>query len=133
MDRQIPVLPIDQGTTRIIVVSELRDARGQFLDPTGWSIHAVARAENVRGPIVAEWRSTPAEDEGLAEVVAADVLIAPSADPAEKWIYLHIQPSMSDEWSFVTAELWIEVQEPAPGSQQEAFKAHLTLDQTTVY
>lgn len=129
----IPTLSIDQGTDRIVQVTKLRDARDQFLDPTGWTIHAVARADTVRGPVVGVWRSTPGTGEGLAEVVAADTTLDASADPAEKWIYLHIRPGMSDAWAFVTAELWIEVQEPGPGSRQEAFKAHLTLDQTTVY
>jgi hypothetical protein len=127
-----PNLLIEQGTTRIIAVKQLRDARHQIVDPSGWGIHAVARADNVRGPVVGVWRDTPGTGEGLAEVVAADILIDPTADPTEKWVYLYITPAMSDAWQFVTAELHIEIQEPITG-RQESFPACLSLIPTTVY
>lgn len=124
-------LVIEQGTTRIIVVSKLRDARKQFLNPTGWTTHAVART-GVWGPVVAVWRSIPGAGEGQAEVVAADVLIDPTADVTEKWIYLHVTPAMSDAWTWGAAVLHIEIKEPGVDGREERFSVDLKLDPTTV-
>lgn len=126
------VLEIKQGTSRTIVVSKIRDAAEQILDPTGWEIHAVARS-GMWGPIVAEWVSgSPGEDQGLAEVVDADPDIDPTVATGEKWIYLHIAPAWSDTWTWRHAELDIEVHEPAPGLREETFSADLRLVPTTV-
>lgn len=126
-------LLIKQGTTRIIVVSKLRDAAKQPLDPTGWTVHAVART-GIWGPAVAVWRTTPGEDEGLAEVVDADPDIDPTVAADEKWIYLHITPDWSDTWTWPgkVAELDIEVHEPGPGGREETFSTELKLVPSTV-
>lgn len=125
-------LEIKQGTTRIIVVSQLRDAAKQPLDPTGWTIHAVARP-GVWGPVVAEWVSgTPGEDQGLAEVVDAEPDIDPSVTTGEKWIYLHITPTWSDTWTWSRADLDIEIHEPGPDGREETFSRELKLIPTTV-
>lgn len=129
----IPTLPIDQGVTRIITVTHLVDAHGQWLNPTGWSIHAVARAGSVKGPSVAAWRDSPGTGEGKAEVVDADPTIDPTSSAGEKWIYLHVDPSMSDTWTWTSAELRIEIQEPGASGRQESFPAHLVLNPTTVF
>jgi len=123
-------LEIKQGTTRTIVVSKLRDSAGQPLDPTGWEVHAVARA-GVWGPVVAAWRTTPGDGEGLAEVVDADPDVDPTA-AGEKWIYLHITPAWSDGWTWTYADLDIEIHEPPPLSREEAFSRQLKLIPTTV-
>lgn len=128
-----PTLPIAQSVSRIVRVSKLRDDADEYWDPTGWTLHAVARAQNYNGEVVGVWRSTPGTGEGLAEVVAADPTLDPSANPTEKWIHLHVDPWMSAAWTFTVAELWIQATEPFPGSRSESWPAVLTLVPTSVY
>lgn len=123
-------LLIKQGTSRTIVVSKLRDARKELLDPTGWDIHAVAR-RGIWGPVVAEWVSgSPTAGQGLAEVVDADPQIDPTVQAGEKWIYLHIEPDRSDTWTWRHAALDIEIHEP--GGREETFSAAIELVPSTV-
>lgn len=126
-------LEIKQGTTRTIIVKKLRDAAGDMLDPTGWSVHAVAR-RGIWGAVAAEWVSgSPAPDQGQAEIAPADSDIDPVASAAgEKWIYLYITPEWSDSWTWRSAVLDIEVHEPSPTSREEAFSVDLRLIPTTV-
>ncbi len=123
-------LCIKQGTTRIITLTRLRDAYNNILDPTGWGIHGVARA-GMWGPVVAIWRDNPGPTEHLAEVVPADTVLDPTADPTEKWIYLHIDPTDSDAWSWSEADLDVELTEPGTG-REEAFTTELRLVPTTI-
>lgn len=124
-------LSIKQGTTRTIVVSKLRDAAKQPLNPTGWTVYAVART-GIWGPVVAVWRTIPGEDEGLAEVVDADPTIDSTVVAGEKWIYLHVTPTMSDGWSWQAAELDIEIKEPGVNGREETFSTELRIVPTTV-
>jgi hypothetical protein len=128
-----PTLPIDQGTQRYITVTNLRDAHKQVLNPTGWTITAMARQGSVRGPLVATWRDDPGAGEYLAEVVDADPLIDPTVQPGEKWVYLHVDPSASNAWTWVTAELWVNLAEPSPGVRSESWQAHLQLNRSSIY
>jgi hypothetical protein len=123
-------LILKQGATRTITITELRDANGGYLNPTGWTIHGVARA-GIWGPVVATWRNTPAAGEGLAQVVAADLSIDPTANPAEKWLYLHVTPAMSDAWTWRDAVLDVEITEPGTG-RVETFTVDLRLAPTTI-
>lgn len=52
-------LIIDQGTTRVIDVSDIVDDDGEDLDITGWTVRAVARREALNPEVRAEWRTTP--------------------------------------------------------------------------
>lgn len=127
-----PELVIKQGTTRIVAVTKLRDAAGQPLDPSGWEIHAVART-GVWGPVAAEWVSgSPGPGQGVAEVVDADAAVDATVTVGEKWIYLYIPPAMSDGWLWQSAELDIELREPAPGLREETFSATLRITPTAV-
>lgn len=121
------------GVTRLIVFKKLRDVAGAFFDPTGWAIRGIARAGRVDGTVVAVWSDTPTGIEGLAEVVAADTDVDPSADPAEWWLALHIEPAMSDAWTFSRAPLDVEVREPSGDLRQEVFSALIKTVPTTMY
>lgn len=123
-------LQIKQGTTRTVTVTGLLDATGVLLDPTGWDIHAVARPGIWAAP-VAVWRDTPGPGELLAEVMAADLTITPTAQPDEKWIYLHIDPTTSLAWTWFTAVVDITITEPVT-NRKETFSTTLRLTPTTV-
>lgn len=115
-----PTLVIDQGTSRTVVVSDVVDGNGDPLDLTGWTVHAVARAPSVHGTVVGVWRTTPGVGEGTATISGNS-------------ISLDVPPDISDAWTFATAVLHIEVQEPGTDGRQERFGCRLVLDPTTVY
>lgn len=123
-------LLIKQGTTRLITITGLRDAHGTILDPTGWAIYAVARP-GIWAAEVAVWRDVPGSGEYLAEVADADPLIDPTVIMGEKWIQLHIDPAVSDTWTWRVADLDIEIKEPGTG-REETFTTELELVPTTV-
>lgn len=123
------LLDIKQGATRTVTVKGLRDAEDQVLDPTGWSIHAVARPGLWAAPI-GVWRDQPTGDELQAEVVDADPTET-GVLPGEKWIDLHIDAAVSDTWHWSVANLDVEITEPGTG-RQETFTTQLRLVATTV-
>jgi len=135
----VPDLPltIEQGTTRVIVVSGIRDDADAVLDPTGWALRGVARTAGAA--MVAEWSHEPTGAQGLAEVVdpVAAGLIGPD-DPApaagERWILLHVTPAMSRAWWWNTAHLDVHMTEPTPPFREERIvDRKLVNDHTTVY
>jgi hypothetical protein len=123
-------LQIKQGTTRFITIKGLRDDAGNILDPTGWDIHGVARP-GLWADETAVWRDSPGVGEHLAEVVDADPDIDPTVLPGEKWIDLHIDPDVSDAWTWGHARLDVEIREPST-DREETFTADLQLIPTTV-
>jgi len=135
----VPDLPltIEQGTTRVIVVSDIRDWAGAVLDPTGWALRGVARA--VGAAIVAEWSHAPTGTQGLAEVVnpVTAGLIGPDDPvplPGERWILLHVTPAMSRAWWWHNAHLDVHMTEPtSPFREERIVDRKLVNDHTTVY
>lgn len=123
-------LIIKQGTTRLVALTGLRDAAGGVFDPTGWIVRAVARA-GIWAAVASEWHSAPTITQYLAEVVNADPACDSSVIPGEKWIYLHIDPAVSDTWTWSDAVLDIEIREPSTGNE-EAFSTQLRLVPATV-
>jgi hypothetical protein len=117
-------LLIKQGTTRSITITNLRDAHGQPLDPTGWGIHGVARP-GIWAASVAVWRNNPDLNAGelLAEIV--------DDETGGKQIDLDIDPAVSDSWHWSVAVLDVEIQEPLT-NRQETFSVELQLVPTTV-
>lgn len=132
-----PPLTIEQGTTRIIVISNIRDAAGSVFDPTGWALRGVARTAGA--VMVAEWSHAPAGTQGKAEVVdpVAAGLIGPDDPPplpGERWILLHISPAMSRSWSWIVAHLDVHMTEPgASGREERIADRQIVNDHTTVY
>ncbi len=135
----MPDLPltIEQGTTRVIVVSDIRDRAGAVLDPTGWALRGVARTAGAT--IVAEWSHAPTGTQGLAEVVdpVAAGLVGPT-DPTptagERWILLPVTPAMSRAWWWNTAHLDVHMTEPtSPFREERNGDWQLDNDHTTVY
>lgn len=118
------LLDIKQGTDRTVTVKGLRDGNGDVLDPTGWSIHAVARPGIWAAPI-GVWRDQPTGDELLAQVIDADPTET-GVLPGEKWIDLHIDAAVSDTWSWSVAVLDVEIIEPNT-NRQETFSTSLRL------
>jgi hypothetical protein len=117
-------LAIKQGTTRTVTITNLRDADGQSLDPTGWGIHGVARPGIWATP-VAVWRNNPNRNAGelLAEIVDNEM--------GGKQIDLDIDPAVSDTWHWSVAILDVEIREPL-ANRQETFTVELQLIPTTV-
>ena len=137
----MPDLPltIEQGTTRVIVVSGIRDDAGAVLDPTGWALRGVARVPVENPVIAAEWSHEPTGAQGLAEVVdpVAAGLVGPD-DPVpllgERWILLHVTPAMSRAWWWHNAHLDVHMTEPAPPFREERIvDRQLVNDHTTVF
>jgi hypothetical protein len=118
-------LEIKQGTTRIVTIKGLRDADGDLLDPTSWSIHAVARPGLWAAEAVV-WRDNPAEGELQARVVDADPTLDPSVQAGEKWIDLDIAPDDSAGWTWSVAILDVEITEPVT-NRRETFSTQLKL------
>ncbi len=119
-------LSIDQGTTRVIDVSDIVDKNGLDLpiDP-GWTVRAVARREALDPDIRAEWHSSPAGTQGRAEIVTV---------AGKKHIYLHITPAMSRAWTWERAELHVHVKEPViPFREEDLAERILINDFTTVH
>jgi hypothetical protein len=121
-------LVIKQGTTRTVAITNLRDANGQTLDPTTWSIHGVARP-GYWAASVAVWRNSP--NVLLGELFAVVVAASSPTTPGEKQIDLHIDPAVSDTWTWSVVNLDVEIQEPGTG-RQETFSVELQLIPTTV-
>jgi phage gp36-like protein len=132
-------LTIEQGTTQVIVVSDIRDGVGAVVDPTGWALRSVARVSVENPVIVAEWSYEPTGTQGLAEVVdpVAAGLVGPddpTPAPGERWILLHITPAMSGEWQWNTAHLYVHITESVPPFRGERIAdRQLVNDRTTVY
>ena len=130
-------LTIEQGTTRVIVVSDIRDRAGAVLDPTGWALRGVARTAGAA--IVAEWSHEPTGTQGLAEVVdpvTAGLVRPTDPTPAagERWILLHVTPAMSRAWWWNTAHLDVHMTEPtSPFREERIGDRQLVNDYTTVY
>ena len=129
-------LEIQQGTTFVLVVNNLRDKVDAVVDPTGWTIRAVARRNPHDGAILAAWSSAPTETEGTAAVAAAAPLPGETVTPGEKWIYLYGTPTMSRVWEWSTARLDIHITEPVSPFREAQISAddtRLILRHTTVH
>jgi len=129
-------LEIQQGTTFVLVVNNLRDKVDAVVDPTGWTIRAVARRNPHDGAILAAWSSAPTETEGTAAVAAAAPLPGETVTPGEKWIYLYGTPTMSRAWAWSTARLDIHITEPVSPFREAQISAddtRLILRHTTVH
>ena len=129
-------LEIQQGTTFVLIVKNLRDKVGAVLDPTGWAIRAVARRNPHDGAILAAWSSDPVGTEGTAAVSVADPLPGETVTPGEKWIYLYGTPTMSRAWAWSTARLDIHITEPVSPFREAQISeddTRLILRHTTVH
>lgn len=129
-------LEIQQGTTFVLLVYNLRDRVDAVVDPTGWTIRAVARRNPHDGAILAAWSSAPTETEGTAAVAAAAPLPGETVTPGEKWIYLYGTPTMSRAWAWSTARLDIHITEPVSPFREAQISAddtRLILRHTTVH
>jgi len=105
-------LEIQQGTTFALIAREIRDDAGVVLDPTGWTIRAIARRNPHDAVILAAWSSAPTGTEGPAVVGDPDPAPGETVAPGEKWIYMHGTPAMSRAWTWSTARLDIHIVEP---------------------
>lgn len=107
------MIELTQGVTEEIYAKDLTDDTGAALDPTGWSIAAVICQYSAVGPVVVTWSDSPAEGEGLAEVIDA---ISPDTG---KWVVLHCTPALSDGWTWDRGHLQCAITEP-DGELREA-------------
>lgn len=116
-------ITIDQGTTRVIVVSGIVDDGGAAVDVTGWAVRAVARRQTQDTTVLAEWVSgTPTGTQGQAVTTGGTVRLT-------------VTPAMSRAWSWVTAELHVHVTEPVAPYREEDISGNVRLhhDFTTVH
>jgi hypothetical protein len=93
------VLTIDQGTNEIVQITHLVGDAKQPLPIDGWAVHATARADYVRGPIIAEWRTNPTGSDGLATA-------------SGRTVALKITPAMSATWTARRIVLQVKITEP---------------------
>ena len=101
------MLEIQQGTTFVIIVKNIRDHVGAVLSPTDWAIRAVARQHPQSAITLAAWSSSPSGTDGSAVVGDPDPAPGETVTPGEKWIYLHGTPAMSRAWAWSIA--WFDI------------------------
>lgn len=92
---------LHQGTTRVVRASQITDSAGNPVeDWGGWSARGVARAEHVRGPVIAEWSSAPVGDElpvtfGAGSGSGGSVEIPVTAELSAGWsarvVVIHVE------------------------------------------
>ena len=130
------LLEIQQGATVVIIVKNIRDYAGAVLDPTGWTVRAVARRNPRDATILAAWSSVPTGIEGSAVVGDPQPAPGETVTPGEKWIFLHVTPAMSRAWTWSIAWFDIHITEPAAPFREVRITepdTRLFLKHTTVF
>lgn len=100
------MITIIQGVTEDILAKQLTDNLGAPLDPTGWTIHAVACQYSEDGPVVATWRNSPGEGDGQADVIDA------TDSSGTKWVALRLTPALTLGWTWSRGKLQCRITDP---------------------